>query len=58
MERQITWSDRIFMALLLTLFCIIAAVIGKEFVEIVTDIYYGLGDVMMEFGSVIERLPM
>lgn len=57
MERRITWSERIFVALSFTLFCIIIVFIGKELVETVTDLWYGLGNAMMEFGSLIERLP-
>lgn len=38
--------------------CAIVAMIARDLVGIVTDLWYGFGNVMMEFFSVIEQLPI
>jgi hypothetical protein len=58
MKRWITWDERILIIIYAILLCVTVVLLAKDFVGIVTDLWFGFDDVMMEFGRVIEQLPI
>lgn len=58
MEKKWDRSDKVFILLFTVLSCIILVFIARDFAQIVTDIWYGFGNVIMEFGRVVEQLPV
>jgi len=58
MEKRWDRNDKIFMFFFIILSCSIMAFVVRDFARIVTDMWYGFGSVMMEFGSIIEQLPV
>lgn len=58
METKWDRGDIICMFIFTVLFCGVMAFIARDFVRIVMDTWYGFGDVMIEFGSIIEQLPV
>lgn len=58
MERRTELFDKILILLSFTMFCAIIVLMVKEFIGILSDLWYGFGHIMMEFGDVIEQLPI
>ena len=58
MERRWDRNEKLFMSFFILLSCSIMAFIVRDFARIVTDMWCGFGSVMMEFGSIIEQLPV
>lgn len=58
MEKLTTLYDNMLILLLFTIFFTIIVLMVKEFIGILSDLWYGFGHIMMEFGGVIEQLPI
>ena len=55
-----TWdlNDKLFMVFFIALSCGVMALLAGDFVGIITDLWFGFDNAMMEFGRVIEQLPV
>jgi len=58
MEKQWVLNDTLFMFIFIVLSCGTMAYSASDFVGIVSDLWYEFGNVMMEFGRVVEQLPI
>ncbi len=58
MESRTALYDKALILLSFILFCAIIVIMIKEFIGLLSGLWYGFGHVMMEFGDVIEQLPI
>jgi len=58
MEKHWDLNDILFLVFFTILSCAIMTFMAKDFAGIITDLWYGFGNVMVEFGRVVEQLPI